>query len=113
MGPALVPLHGGLLTVEPSFGSVVSVLADHHRIIAAELQGHGRTADMDRPMASEHLATDGVSVLDHLGIKEADVFGFRLGGSRPTNCPCTTLPAHPRTIAAWQRQRDSTIWASR
>ena len=57
-GPPLVLLHGGLLTIELSFGSAIPLLAEHHRVIAVELQGHGRTADIDRPMAFEHLAAD-------------------------------------------------------
>src|SRR5579862_6359455 len=79
-GPPLVLLHGGLLTVELSFGAAIPRLAEHHRVIAVELQGHGRTADIDRPMAFEHLAADVVGLLDHLGIERADVFGFSLGG---------------------------------
>lgn len=79
-GPPLVLLHGGLLTIELSFGTVIPALADHHRVIAIELQGHGRTADIDRPMAFGHLAADVVGLLDHLGIEQTDVFGFSLGG---------------------------------
>jgi pimeloyl-ACP methyl ester carboxylesterase len=79
-GPPLVLLHGGLLTIELSFGAVIPVLAEHHRVIAVELQGHGRTADIDRPMAFEHLAADVVGLLHHLAIEQADVFGFSLGG---------------------------------
>jgi pimeloyl-ACP methyl ester carboxylesterase len=79
-GPPLVLLHGGLLTIELSFGSAIPLLAEHQRVIAVELQGHGRTADTDRPMAFEHLAADVVGLLDHLGIAQADVFGFSLGG---------------------------------
>jgi len=79
-GPPLVLLHGGLLTIELSFGSVIPVLAEHHRVIAVELQGHGRTADIDRPMTFEGLAADVVGLLDDLGIEQADVFGFSLGG---------------------------------
>ncbi len=79
-GPPLVLLHGGLLTIELSFGSAIPLLAEHHRVIAVELQGHGRTADIDRPMAFENLAADVVGLLDHLSIGQADVFGFSLGG---------------------------------
>jgi pimeloyl-ACP methyl ester carboxylesterase len=79
-GPPLVLLHGGLLTIDLSFGSVIPALAESHRAIAVELQGHGRTADIDRPMTFEYLAADVVGLLDHLGIEQADVFGFSLGG---------------------------------
>jgi pimeloyl-ACP methyl ester carboxylesterase len=79
-GPPLVLLHGGLLTIGLSFGAVIPTLAERHRVIAVELQGHGRTGDIDRPMTFEHLAGDVVGLLDHLGIDNADVFGFSLGG---------------------------------
>ena len=79
-GPPLVLLHGGLVTIELSFGVALPVLAEHHRVIAVELQAHGRTADIDRPLAFDLLAADVVALLDHLGIERADVFGFSLGG---------------------------------
>lgn len=79
-GPPLVLLHGGLLTIELSFGALIQALAENHRIIAVELQGHGRTADIDRPMTFGNLAADVVGVLDHLGIEQTDLFGFSLGG---------------------------------
>ena len=79
-GPPLVLLHGGLLTLELSFGTTIPILAERHLVIAVELQGHGRTADIDRPMAFEHLAADVVGLLDHLAIERTDVFGFSLGG---------------------------------
>jgi pimeloyl-ACP methyl ester carboxylesterase len=49
-------------------------------VIAVELQGHGRTADTDRPMTIEALAGDVVELLDQLEIAEADLFGYSLGG---------------------------------
>ena len=79
-GPPLLLLHGGLLTIELSFGSIMPALSNRHRVIAVELQGHGHTADIDRPMTFEHLASDVVGLLDHLGVGRANVFGFSLGG---------------------------------
>jgi pimeloyl-ACP methyl ester carboxylesterase len=79
-GRPLVLLHGGLLTIELSFGPLLEPLAASRQVIAVELQGHGRTADSDRPMTIEALAGDVVALLDHLGIAEADIFGFSLGG---------------------------------
>lgn len=79
-GRPLVLLHGGLLTIELSFGPLLAPLAADRQVIAVELQGHGRTADIARPMTIEALAGDVVALLDQLGIAEADLFGFSLGG---------------------------------
>lgn len=79
-GPPLVLIHGGLMTIELNFASMIPTLAARHRVIAVELQGHGHTADIERPMTFEHLAADVVGLLDHLGIDRTDVFGFSLGG---------------------------------
>jgi pimeloyl-ACP methyl ester carboxylesterase len=79
-GRPLVLLHGGLLTSELSFGPLLDSLAAGRQVIAVELQGHGHTADTGRAMTIEALAGDVVALLDHLGIDEADLFGFSLGG---------------------------------
>jgi pimeloyl-ACP methyl ester carboxylesterase len=79
-GPPLVLLHGGLLTIELAFGDVLPALAERHRVVAIELQGHGRTADIDRPLSLERLADDVAEVLTQVGIDRADVLGFSLGG---------------------------------
>src|SRR5215471_7631200 len=79
-GRPLVLLHGGLLTIDLSFGPLLEPLAADRQVIAVELQGHGHTADTGRAMTIEALAGDVVALLDHLGIAEADLFGFSLGG---------------------------------
>lgn len=79
-GRPLVLLHGGLHTIGLSFGRLLEPLAAGRQVIAVELQGHGHTVDSDRPMTIEALAGDVVALLDHLGIAQADVFGFSLGG---------------------------------
>jgi pimeloyl-ACP methyl ester carboxylesterase len=79
-GRPLVLLHGGLLTIELSFGPLLGPLAAGRQVIAVELQGHGRTADTDRPMTIGALAGDVTELLDRLEIAEADLFGFSLGG---------------------------------
>src|SRR5215469_9891534 len=79
-GRPLVLLHGGLLTADLNFGPLLEPLAASRQVIAVELQGHGHTADPGRPMTIEALASDVVGLLDHLGIAEADIFGFSLGG---------------------------------
>jgi pimeloyl-ACP methyl ester carboxylesterase len=79
-GPPLILLHGGLLTIDLTFGSLVRVLAEEHQVIGVELQGHGHTADVDRRMALDALADDVAQLLDHLRLGKADIFGFSLGG---------------------------------
>ena len=79
-GRPVVLLHGGLLTIDLNFGPLLGPLAASRQVIAVELQGHGHTADTGRPMTIEALAGDVVALLDHLGITEADLFGFSLGG---------------------------------
>lgn len=76
----LVLLHGGALTVDLTFADVLPELAADRRVVAPELQGHGRTADTDRDLRVAHLASDVVALLDELGIRQADFLGFSLGG---------------------------------
>jgi pimeloyl-ACP methyl ester carboxylesterase len=79
-GRPLVLLHGGLLNIDLSFGAVWPDLAADRQVIATELQGHGRTADIDRDIDLRYLAGDVAALLDHLGVDRADVLGFSLGG---------------------------------
>jgi pimeloyl-ACP methyl ester carboxylesterase len=62
------------------FGPVLPVLADRHQVIAPDLQGHGRTADIDRPLDIRLMADDIATLIDHLGLDEADAVGYSLGG---------------------------------
>ncbi|MGW4564980.1 alpha/beta fold hydrolase [Streptomyces sp. NPDC004561] len=76
----LVLLHGGVCTIGLSFGAVLPALAGTGQVIAPELQGHGHTADTDREMSVPALASDVVALLDELGVGQADLLGFSLGG---------------------------------
>ena len=78
-GRPLVVLHGGVLNAETCFGAMIPRLAEAHQVIAVDLQGHGHTADTDRPVTLANFAKDVVGLLDHLGIDRADLFGFSLG----------------------------------
>jgi pimeloyl-ACP methyl ester carboxylesterase len=78
-GQPLVVLHGAYMTIE-LMGKLVPELAKSRQVIAVELQGHGRTADIDRPITYEQLADDTAALLRHLGIPSADVYGYSLGG---------------------------------
>jgi pimeloyl-ACP methyl ester carboxylesterase len=78
-GRPLVVLHGGVMNAETCFGAMIPRLAEAHQVIAIDLQGHGHTADTDRPVTLANFAADVVGLLDHLGIDQADLFGFSLG----------------------------------
>jgi pimeloyl-ACP methyl ester carboxylesterase len=78
-GRPLVLLHGGLGSGE-MFGPVVPALAERHQVILPDLQGHGRTADIDRPLDVRLMADDIAALIDHLGLDKPDVVGYSLGG---------------------------------
>lgn len=79
-GAPLVLLHGGVLTFTASFAALLPELTADRQVIGVELQGHGHTADGDRPFSIGQCAEDVVALLDRLGIERADVLGYSLGG---------------------------------
>ena len=78
-GRPLILLHGGLGSGE-MFAQVMPQLTAHHQVIAVDLQGHGRTADIDRPMDVRLMADDVAALIDHLELVKPDVVGYSLGG---------------------------------
>ena len=78
-GRPLILLHGGLGSGE-MFGPVLPVLAERHQVITVDLQGHGRTADIDRPIDVRLMAGDIAALIDHLELARPDVVGYSLGG---------------------------------
>src|SRR5437667_8307563 len=78
-GRPLILLHGGLGSGE-MFGPVLPALAERHQVIAVDMQGHGRTADIDRPIDHRLLADDIGALIDHLVLDKPDIVGASLGG---------------------------------
>ncbi|CAA9284197.1 MAG: hypothetical protein AVDCRST_MAG93-3409 [uncultured Chloroflexia bacterium] len=78
-GQPLVLLHGGLGSTG-MLGEVLSTLAQTRQVIAADLQGHGRTADIDRPMRAEFMGDDVAALIKHLGLGLVDMVGYSMGG---------------------------------
>jgi pimeloyl-ACP methyl ester carboxylesterase len=78
-GRPLVLLHGGLGAIE-MFGPNLSALAQGRKVIGVDLQGHGRTADIDRPLKTDLIADDIAALITHLNLDRPDVMGFSLGG---------------------------------
>src|SRR5689334_10570383 len=80
-GMPLVLLHGGGSTIESNYGRVLPELAKTHQVIAVELQAHGHTLDIDRPLSFEQDADDVAALLKQLHIEKADIMGFSNGGT--------------------------------
>ncbi len=80
-GFPLVLIHGGGSTIGTTFGRILPALAKTHKVIAVEMQAHGHTADIDRPLSFEQDADDISELLKQLQIPKADIFGFSNGAS--------------------------------
>jgi pimeloyl-ACP methyl ester carboxylesterase len=78
-GAPLVVLPGAYMSVE-LMGDLVPGLAKSRQVIGVEFQGHGHTADIDRPFSYEQFADDTAALLDHVGIERVDIYGYSLGG---------------------------------
>src|SRR5262249_39168891 len=79
-GDPLIVLHGAYMNI-PSMGPIIPKLAGTHRVYALELQGHGRTTDIDRPITYPSLADDVAAFMDAVGIPKADGFGYSMGAA--------------------------------
>jgi pimeloyl-ACP methyl ester carboxylesterase len=79
-GDPLVLLHGSYMTITSNWTEWIGELSKTRRVIAVEMQGHGRTADIKRDFSYESLADDVAAMLGHLEIKQADLLGYSMGG---------------------------------
>jgi pimeloyl-ACP methyl ester carboxylesterase len=79
-GKPLIVLHGGVAGIV-MFGPTLPALSRSRQVIAPELQAHGRTADIDRPLRFDTLANDIAALMKRLGIEKADILGNSLGGA--------------------------------
>ncbi|GIE49217.1 oxidoreductase [Amorphoplanes nipponensis] len=80
-GRPVLLIHGALSGIGTSFGALLPLLARTRRVIAVELQAHGHTPDIDRPLTVEHCAADVLELLDRLGVATADVLGWSMGAA--------------------------------
>jgi len=79
-GEPVILLHGAFMAISGDWEDWVKELAKTRKVIAVEMQGHGRTADIKREMSFENLSDDVAGLLDHLKIGRADIVGYSLGG---------------------------------
>lgn len=108
-GSPVVLIHGGVMTIPLSWSGLIPLLADHHEVIALELQGHGRTADLDRDFTPANNAADVAALLDHLDLANAAVIGHSTGAAvalemavhhGPTVSKCVALSGSVKAEAA-------------
>jgi pimeloyl-ACP methyl ester carboxylesterase len=83
-GTPVVFLHGAFSNIETDFGKMLPTIAKTRQVIAIEQQGHGRTADIDRPLTYEQMSDDVAELLRQLRITKADFVGYSMGGGIAT-----------------------------
>lgn len=84
-GDPVVLLHGAFMAI-PSEAEWIAELARTRKVIAVEMQGHGRTADISRPMSAGNFADDVAALMDYLKVPNADVIGYSMGGGVAMQC---------------------------
>jgi len=85
-GEPVVLLHGAFMAISGDWNDWINELAKTHKVIAVEMQGHGRTVDIKRDITYENLADDVAGLLGFLKIERADVMGYSLGGGVAIEC---------------------------
>ena len=85
-GEPVVLLHGAFMTITSNWSGWIEELSKTRKVIAVEMQGHGRTADIKRDISPENLADDVAALLDYLKIPKADILGYSLGGGAAMQC---------------------------
>jgi pimeloyl-ACP methyl ester carboxylesterase len=85
-GEPVVLLHGAFMTITNNWDGWISELSKTRKVIAVEMQGHGRTADIKRDFSYENLADDVAALLDYLKIPSADLIGYSMGGGVAMQC---------------------------
>src|SRR5580658_4878947 len=98
-GEPVVLLHGAFMTIPNNWTGWIGELSKTRKVIAVEMQGHGRTADIKRDFSSENSADDVAALLDYLKIPSADLIGYSMGGGVAMQC-AIRHPAKVRKVVS-------------
>jgi pimeloyl-ACP methyl ester carboxylesterase len=93
-GDPVVLLHGSFMTITNNWTGWIGELSKTRTVIAVEMQGHGRTADIRRDFSYENLADDVAALLDYLKVPSADLIGYSMGGGVAMQCAIR----HPQKV---------------
>src|SRR5215470_771237 len=80
-GSPVALFHGAMGTIDSCFAGLLPALSATRQVVAVELQGHGHTADVDRPLSYQQMAADAAALLEALGVETADLVGYSMGGA--------------------------------
>ena len=111
-GEPVVMLHGAFMAISGDWADWVNELAKTRKVIAVEMQGHGRTADIKRDITYENLSDDVAALMDYLKIERADVMGYSLGGGvamltairHPEKVRKVVVISHPMRRDGWVKE---------
>ena len=98
-GAPVVLLHGSFMTIPSNWPEMIAALTKTRQVIAVEMQGHGRTADIDRDFSYDNLADDVAALLDYRKVGKADIIGYSMGGSVALNM-AIRHPDHVRKVVS-------------
>lgn len=110
-GEPLVLIHGGLMTIE-AWGPFLPALAKSRKVYAIELEGHGRTVDLDRPLSIRQFAEDVGGFIEQTGIGPVDIVGFSMGGGAATGVGITHPELVKSLVIISASHQDDAIWDS-
>jgi pimeloyl-ACP methyl ester carboxylesterase len=118
-GEPVVLLHGAFMAITDEWVAWVNELAKTRKVIAVEMQGHGRTADLKRDISYENLSDDVAGLLDYLKIPNADIVGYSLGAGtammtairHPEKVRKVVSMSHPIRRDGWVKEAND-AWPS-
>lgn len=79
-------LHGAFMVISGNWSDWIKEISKTRKVIAIEIQGHGRTADIKRDLTYENISDDVAGLLDYLKISSADIIGYSMGGGVTIQC---------------------------
>lgn len=110
-GEPLVLIHGGLMTIE-AWGPLLPALAENRTVYAIELEGHGRTLDLDRPLSIRQFAEDVGGFIEQMALGPVDIVGYSMGGGTAAGVAILHPELVESLVIISASHQDDAIWDS-